>query len=66
MDWTLRGAALGAGLLGFVLTVLYGPVFAGYVFAGTAFAVILTLIAMEAVHAVDDWRLDHRWTFRHR
>jgi hypothetical protein len=66
MDWTLKGAALGAGLLGFVLTVLYGPVFAGYVFAGAAFAVILTLIAMEAVHAVDDWRLDHRWTFRHR
>lgn len=66
MDRTIRLTAFGAGLLAVVLAVVYGPVLTGYVFAGVALAVILTLMAMESVHAIEDWLLDHQWTLRRR
>jgi hypothetical protein len=62
----MRLGAWAAGIVAVVLAVLYGPVIAGYVFVGAAFAIIAVLITMQAVRAIGDWRLDHPWKLHRR
>ena len=44
------------------LTVVYGPFVAACAAVGSAFVVMGVLMAMTAIHTIDDWRLDHPLT----
>jgi hypothetical protein len=53
-----------AGAFAGVLAVTAGPFFAGFALAGASLAFIAVLMALRAVRAIGDWRLEHPWRFR--
>ncbi|MBI4262801.1 MAG: hypothetical protein HY657_00350 [Acidobacteria bacterium] len=59
-------AAWGFAVLALAAALAFGPLFAGYLFAGLAFAVITALMGLRIARAIDDWHLEHPLKFRRR
>jgi hypothetical protein len=49
----------GAGVCAVALAVAFGPLVAGFVCAGAAFAFMLALMGARAARFIGDWRLEH-------
>jgi hypothetical protein len=65
-EWpaVVRWGGWAAALFAVIATVLYGPIAAGFVFVGIAFALIALLMSVQVAHRYTGWRLEHPW-FRH-
>lgn len=62
----MRLAAWGFAAFSGALAVAFGPLFAGYLLAGAAFALIAVLMGMQIALAIDNWSLEHSWRYRDR
>ena len=64
MTRDMRLAAWGFAAFSGALAVAFGPLFAGYLLAGAAFALIAALMGMQVARAIDNWSLEYSWRFR--
>ena len=64
MTGNVRRVFWMAGAFAVGLAMGIGPVRAGYVLAAASLAVIATLMGLDVVHALDNWRLEHHWKIR--
>lgn len=55
-----------AGALAVALALLVGPLSAGYAVTGISLTFIAVLMAIRAVRAIRDWRLEHPWKIGRR
>ena len=64
MTRDMKLAGWGFAAFAGALAVALGPLFAGYLLAGAAFASIAVLMGMQIARAIDNWSLEHSWRFR--
>jgi hypothetical protein len=61
----LHLAGVTFGVVAVALALAFGPLAAGYLLAGVAFALMFGLMAANAGHAIGNWRLDHPMRIPH-
>jgi hypothetical protein len=66
MDRMLSIGIVGAAFAVLALVVFYGPLVAAFMVAGVAFALMVGMMTVAAVHAFDQWRQGHGWTVRQK